>query len=195
MFKIKSAWYNSQSFNSDYICQERAIWNLILENKMDDVKAYFATHKGDTLNVKPSEGDEGEAANASNNDNRTDKRTIPLLRKKIDKFSKDLFDNLEQRAKRILAEVEQVLAGEVEGKRAKEKEKLISGKEAYEKPLYQKVFALETFGEGHPKGTPEDRLEEVLSTLVEYVIASTDKKHKFESVARYISKTPTPPSS
>jgi hypothetical protein len=38
MYKIKTSWYSTQTVNADLICQERIIWQLILNNKMDDVK-------------------------------------------------------------------------------------------------------------------------------------------------------------
>jgi len=160
MYKIKSSWYTKQTTNSDLICQERNVWKLILDNKMDDVKAYFACHADGIIIEETSSPT-------------TEKRSIPLLRKKIDRFSKQLYDNLEAKAKQIILEVTVASAGGTV-------EELLMNKHNYERPIYNQVLNLE-------KEECQDQdsyLRRVLQVLVEYVLKQTEKKNTFESVAR-----------
>ncbi len=196
MYKIKSQWYNSQTINSDLICQERVVWNLILDNKMDDVKAQLA-------HMELKAGDvSGEGSLQPQADT---KKTIELLRKKIDKFSKLLYGNIEAKSREILSESIRMLREEKLLLNVKEETNFatflkvhINGwidreKIAIERPLYKKVLALDFFSQQLSSAEPSlqhietnfDRhLVAVIQVLIEYMIECTEKKNKFDSVAR-----------
>lgn len=185
MYKIKTSWYSTQTVNSDLICQERIIWQLILNNNMDDVKG--------SIKAQPAEGEESSGG----------RRTIELLRKKIDRFSAQLYGNVEAKARELLDRVIQArrdtaASGGGSSEAAQDARQLAARLEqeaaAYEKALVRRLVkrfasleSIERLAAGPGDGGEtayREALDLFLEETIGFMVEGTEKKHTFDTVVR-----------
>jgi len=132
MFKMKSLWYTGQGASSDLMCQEHYIWNLILNQKMDDVKSTYVQK---------------------------------ALKKRIDKFTKTLYANLETTASRL-----KQLTSELRDEAHNDKVTFLQLVQSKAKPEEQQIVR-NIFGG-----------KDALDAVCEYVAQNTDREKKLKSV-------------